>query len=167
MADHRAAILEGAHAQLRALEVAQDRDRAAEFLSTARTLAMVSAWVAWSAWLMLTRKASAPARISLRIISGSRLAGPSVARIFTLRPRGSSLCGDVGLVTKIPSRWLVSYGWFPWQMRAQNPGINAMNMNVNESHGDPLDSLMTRMPQPPFAAWCAICGIATMRRTSI
>ena len=39
---------------------------------------------------MLIRKASAPASISLRIILGSLDAGPSVARIFTLRERGVS-----------------------------------------------------------------------------
>jgi hypothetical protein len=37
---------------------------------------------------MLIRKASAPGLISLRIISGLLDAGPSVARIFTLRDRG-------------------------------------------------------------------------------
>jgi hypothetical protein len=39
---------------------------------------------------MLIRKASAPHNISLRIISGLLDAGPSVARIFTLRERGLS-----------------------------------------------------------------------------
>ena len=59
---------------------------------------MVCAWVAWSPWLMLTRKASAPARSSAPIISGERLAGPSVASIFTFRPRGSSLAKRYSLL---------------------------------------------------------------------
>src|SRR3546814_6693623 len=50
----------------------------------------VAACVSWSPWLRLTRNASAPARNRRRSISGSQLAGPSVARILTLRPRGSS-----------------------------------------------------------------------------
>src|SRR3546814_9171990 len=49
---------------------------------------MISARSAWVPWLMLTRKASAPARCSARIISRERDAGPSVARIRTLRRRG-------------------------------------------------------------------------------
>jgi hypothetical protein len=39
---------------------------------------------------MLIRKASAPAWASLRIISGELLAGPKVARIRTLRERGTN-----------------------------------------------------------------------------
>ena len=49
-----------------------------------------SALVAWSPWLMLMRKASAPTSNSLRIISRLSLAGPNVARILTLRPRGAT-----------------------------------------------------------------------------
>ena len=57
-------------------------------VSSARIAAIVAAWVAWSPWLMFTRKASTPARNSFSSISGVRLAGPTVARILTLRPRG-------------------------------------------------------------------------------
>src|SRR5204863_8254276 len=39
-------------------------------------------------WLMLMRKASSPASLSLRIISGLLLEGPMVARMRTLRARG-------------------------------------------------------------------------------
>src|SRR3954453_2864808 len=47
---------------------------------------------------MLTRNASAPASTSRRIISGVLLAGPSVARIRTLRVRGTKRLGTVSLV---------------------------------------------------------------------
>src|SRR3954469_13849641 len=47
---------------------------------------------------MLTRKASAPASASLRIIVFELLAGPSVARIRTLRARGTKMLGPVSLV---------------------------------------------------------------------
>ena len=47
---------------------------------------------------MLTRKASAPASASLRIMSRDALAGPSVARMRTLRLRGTNLLGRVSLV---------------------------------------------------------------------
>ena len=43
---------------------------------------------AWLPWLMLIRKASAPASNNLRIIAGLLLAGPNVARMRTLRARG-------------------------------------------------------------------------------
>src|SRR3546814_13300845 len=46
-------------------------------------------------WLMFTRKASAPARSSARIISGERDAGTSVARMRTLRGRGGK---DSGMI---------------------------------------------------------------------
>src|ERR1700744_2831570 len=47
---------------------------------------------------MLTRKASAPASASRRIIALSLLAGPSVARMRTLRVRGTKMLGEVSLV---------------------------------------------------------------------
>ena len=43
----------------------------------------------WSPWLMLTRKASAPAWNSVAIISGVLLAGPRVASTRTFRERGA------------------------------------------------------------------------------
>jgi hypothetical protein len=46
---------------------------------------------------MLIRKASAPANRSARIISGLLDAGPSVARIFTLRERGVNI-SDTGFL---------------------------------------------------------------------
>ncbi len=58
--------------------------------SSARTVRKASAWTAWSPWLMLKRKASAPARNNSRSTSISRLAGPMVARILTLRSRGEN-----------------------------------------------------------------------------
>ena len=54
---------------------------------------------AWSPWLMLMRKASAPASISARIISGVEEDGPSVARIFTFRARGLSMRPAIAAVT--------------------------------------------------------------------
>ena len=56
--------------------------------SSARMISTSFAFCAWSPWLMLIRNASAPASTSLRIIAGVLDAGPSVARIFTLRERG-------------------------------------------------------------------------------
>ena len=56
--------------------------------SSARMICTSSVLEAWSPWLMLMRKASAPAAISLAIISRVLDAGPKVARILTLRPRG-------------------------------------------------------------------------------
>jgi hypothetical protein len=44
---------------------------------------------------MLIRKASAPASARRRIMSRERLAGPRVARIRTLRLRGTNLLGVV------------------------------------------------------------------------
>ena len=67
--------------------------------SSARIASTSVAFSAWLPWLMLIRKASAPASISLRIISGLLDAGPSVARIFTLRARGLS-----GSVTRLRGR---------------------------------------------------------------
>ena len=56
--------------------------------SSARILAINCALSACSPWLILTRKASAPARNSFSIISGVSLAGPNVANMRTLRMRG-------------------------------------------------------------------------------
>ena len=60
--------------------------------SSARIASTSLAFSAWLPWLMLIRKASAPASTSARIISGLDDAGPRVARIFTLRARGLSMC---------------------------------------------------------------------------
>ena len=59
--------------------------------SSARMWSTSLAFCFWSPWLMLIRNASAPASISRRIIFASLDAGPSVARIFTLRARGASV----------------------------------------------------------------------------
>ena len=58
--------------------------------SSERIASTSATFPAWSPWLMLIRKASAPAAINLAIISRLSLAGPSVARILTLRPRGTT-----------------------------------------------------------------------------
>src|SRR3569623_541862 len=47
---------------------------------------------------MLTRKASAPASASLRIMLCEALAGPSVARILTFRLRGTNWLGSASLI---------------------------------------------------------------------
>ncbi len=65
---------------------------------------------AWAPWLILMRKASAPARNSLRIISGVLLAGPRVARTRTLRLRGA-ICVDTGVLSGF---WL--WGFWPAAM---------------------------------------------------
>jgi hypothetical protein len=44
---------------------------------------------------MLSRNASAPALSKVRIISGVALAGPKVARMRTLRLRGTNWLGDL------------------------------------------------------------------------
>src|SRR3546814_5158795 len=59
--------------------------------SSARIAAIAFACPAWSPWLILTRKASAPARWSAAIVAGLALAGPRVAKMRTLRPRGVKL----------------------------------------------------------------------------
>ena len=71
--------------------------------SSARIAAITATLDAWSPWLMLTRKASAPASNSAAIIAGVLLAGPSVARMRTFRDRGL-----MALVMMLrPGEWLV------------------------------------------------------------
>src|SRR6185369_7051252 len=79
--------------------------------SRARMWSTSFAFAFWSPWLMLMRKASAPASISLRIIAGLLVAGPSVARIFTLRDRGARVS-----VTAIALSRLI------WRFKALQPG---------------------------------------------
>ncbi len=55
--------------------------------STSRTASMARAWSSCEPWLKLTRKTSAPAIASSRILSTPRLAGPRVATIRALRAR--------------------------------------------------------------------------------
>jgi hypothetical protein len=102
------AVGELADAQLRTLQVRQDRGRAPYFCSRPRIASNSGTFDAWSPWLMLIRNASAPASKSFPIISGVLLDGPSVARMRTLRVRGliafvivviSSACASVPLVS--------------------------------------------------------------------
>ena len=63
--------------------------------SSARMLAIRPPRVAGAPWLMLTRKASAPATTSARSTSTVADAGPSVARTLTRRPRGVNTDGSL------------------------------------------------------------------------
>ncbi len=82
------AVAERADAQLRPLQIGEDADRPPNLLLDCRGCAPTSVRIsAWSVWLMLIRKTSAPASNSLRIIASSEEAGPSVARILTFRLR--------------------------------------------------------------------------------
>ncbi len=83
-----AAVGELADAQLRPLQVGEDADRPADDPLRRRGCGRPASCIdAWSVWLMLMRKTSAPASNSFLIVSVSDDAGPSVARILTLRLR--------------------------------------------------------------------------------
>ncbi len=89
-------------AQLRALKVGQDGDRAPELrFDAAQDLRTRSRSRSFGRWLILRRNTSAPASKSLAIISGDSEAGPKVAMIFVRRERLIMIYGPPGRLVSV------------------------------------------------------------------